>query len=85
MVDAVEHPYERAKEIVIHGHSRGLSGLPIARLGDLTIADQCEIENYRSVANILREYVNTAAAAYIGRREKVTPIFDSGIWPTGIR
>jgi len=57
--DKEGHLEELAYQIVrngVDGDSRGLSGVPVARFGDLRTADLSEIESYRSVRNIIQEY-----------------------------
>lgn len=42
--------------IVVEGRTRGLSDVPKARYGKLLLVDRREIEGYRSIENLLREY-----------------------------
>jgi hypothetical protein len=46
-----------AREIVREGHERHLKGVPVAEFGKLLLIDRREIEGYRSIDNLLREYI----------------------------
>jgi hypothetical protein len=55
--------------IVREGFETALAGIPLARYGDLVLADRREIEGFRAVENALREYV-----ASIGGKPKTMSV-----------
>lgn len=50
---------EVAYEIVYRGEEAALQNIPLARFGDLRTADRVEIESFRSIKNLIKEYVDT--------------------------
>jgi hypothetical protein len=51
-----------AAEIVRHGEKKTLEDVPLGRFADLTTADRREIEAYRAIQNLIREYHGNPAA-----------------------
>src|SRR5262249_34896973 len=47
-----------AENIVQRGIELSLRDVPVARFGDFVVADSKEIEGFRSVENLMREYIN---------------------------
>ncbi|UCH95881.1 MAG: AAA family ATPase [Candidatus Aminicenantes bacterium] len=56
------HLKDIAEEYVINGKAKALENVPIARFGKLLTVDKNEIENFRSIQNLVKEYLkdNTA-------------------------
>ncbi|HEY8803725.1 MAG TPA: RyR domain-containing protein [Clostridium sp.] len=50
---------EIAYDIVINGVKNALKFIPIAQFGKLTTVDKAEIESYRSIKNLMLEYIST--------------------------
>ncbi|MBW9149811.1 Ryanodine receptor Ryr [Clostridium sp. CM028] len=50
---------EIAYDIVKNGVKSALEFIPIARFGKLTTVDKAEIESYRSIKNLMLEYIST--------------------------
>jgi hypothetical protein len=50
---------EIAYDIVKNGVKNALNTIPIARFGNLTTVDKAEIESYRSIKNLMLEYIST--------------------------
>lgn len=50
---------EIAYDIVKNGAKNALNTIPIARFGNLTTVDRAEIESYRSIKNLMLEYIST--------------------------
>lgn len=50
---------EIAYDIVKNGVENALKFIPIARFGKLTTVDKAEIESYRSIKNLMLEYIST--------------------------
>ncbi len=50
---------EIAYDIVKNGVKNALNTIPIARFGNLTTVDKTEIESYRSIKNLMIEYIST--------------------------
>ncbi|OOP74300.1 Ryanodine receptor Ryr [Clostridium beijerinckii] len=50
---------EIAYDIVKNGVHTALNTIPIARFGNLTTVDKAEIESYRSIKNLMLEYIST--------------------------
>ncbi|EKQ51437.1 MULTISPECIES: RyR domain-containing protein [unclassified Clostridium] len=50
---------EIAYDIVKNGVKNALQSIPIAQFGDLTTVDKTEIESYRSIKNLMLEYIST--------------------------
>ena len=48
---------DTAEQIVFHGENRALRNVPVGKFGDLKTVDRSEIESFRSIQNILGEYV----------------------------
>lgn len=48
-----------AFEIVKNGTEKALKYIPTARFGNLSVVDRTEIESYRSINNLISEYINT--------------------------
>jgi hypothetical protein len=46
-----------AYEVVRHGGTSSLKGVPVGRFGNLRTVDRAEIESFRSIRNLMREYV----------------------------
>lgn len=53
---------EIAYDIVKNGEESALKFIPIAQFGNLKTVDRTEIESYRSIKNLMVEYVNTKNA-----------------------
>jgi hypothetical protein len=47
-----------AKSIALEGYEKHLKDVPVASFGNLLLIDHHEIEGYRSIENLLREYIN---------------------------
>ena len=47
-----------ARRIVTYGHGAALARAPVARFGALYTADRREIESFRAIGNLLREYLS---------------------------
>jgi hypothetical protein len=56
------HLKDIAEEYVVHGKAKALENVPIAQFGKLLTIDKNEIENFRSIHNLVKEYLkdNTA-------------------------
>ncbi|KAF3266913.1 hypothetical protein TWF217_000999 [Orbilia oligospora] len=55
----VGDPAQVARDVVKHGiTSSGSSGIPTARFGRLVLVDRHEIESFRIVSNVLRDYID---------------------------
>lgn len=56
------HLKDIAEEYVVHGKAKALENVPIAQFGKLLTIDKNEIENFRSIQNLVKEYLkdNTA-------------------------
>lgn len=54
-----EDPLDLAKKIVREGHEEHLKDVPVASFGKLLLVDRREIEGYRSIENLLREYIRS--------------------------
>jgi hypothetical protein len=56
------HLKDIAEEYVTHGKAKALENVPIAQFGKLLTVDKNEIENFRSIQNLVKEYLkdNTA-------------------------
>lgn len=52
-----------AYDIVIHGKAAALANVPVGRFGHLTTLDRTEIESFRSVRNLMVEYLATKRVA----------------------
>ncbi len=50
---------EIAYDIVKNGFTSALKSIPIAQFGKLTTVDKAEIEGYRSIKNLMLEYIST--------------------------
>lgn len=50
---------EIAYDIVKNGVESALNSMPIAKFGNLTTVDKAEIESYRSIKNLMLEYIST--------------------------
>lgn len=50
---------EIAYDIVKNGVKSALKSIPIAQFGNLTTVDKTEIESYRSIKNLMMEYIST--------------------------
>ncbi|KZL92778.1 RyR domain-containing protein [Clostridium magnum] len=50
---------EIAYDIVKNGVKSALKSIPIAQFGNLTTVDKAEIESYRSIKNLMMEYIST--------------------------
>jgi hypothetical protein len=50
---------EIAYDIVKNGVKNALKSIPIAQFGNLTTVDKAEIESYRSIKNLMLEYIST--------------------------
>lgn len=50
---------EIAYDIVKNGVASALKSIPIAQFGNLTTVDKAEIESYRSIKNLMMEYIST--------------------------
>jgi len=50
---------EIAYDIVKSGVNSALNSIPIAKFGNLTTVDKAEIESYRSIKNLMLEYIST--------------------------
>jgi RyR domain. len=50
---------EIAYDIVKNGVKSALKSIPIAQFGNLTTVDKAEIEGYRSIKNLMMEYIST--------------------------
>jgi hypothetical protein len=50
---------ELARSIVRDGHEEHLKDIPVAEFGNLRLIDRHEIEGYRSIENLLREYIKS--------------------------
>ena len=50
---------EIAYDIVKNGVKSALESIPIARFGNLATVDKAEIESYRSIKNLMLEYIST--------------------------
>ena len=50
---------EIAYDIVKNGVTNALKSIPIAQFGKLTTVDKAEIEGYRSIKNLMLEYIST--------------------------
>ncbi|RII35347.1 Ryanodine receptor Ryr [Clostridium chromiireducens] len=50
---------EIAYDIVKNGVKSALQSIPIAQFGNLTTVDKAEIESYRSIKNLMLEYIST--------------------------
>lgn len=50
---------EIAYDIVKNGVKNALKSIPIAQFGKLTTVDKAEIESYRSIKNLMLEYIST--------------------------
>ncbi|MCC5908915.1 MAG: Ryanodine receptor Ryr [Clostridiaceae bacterium] len=50
---------EIAYDIVKHGERKVLNFIPIAKFGNLKTVDRMEIESYRSIKNLMWEYIST--------------------------
>ncbi|EHI96843.1 hypothetical protein CDLVIII_0103 [Clostridium sp. DL-VIII] len=50
---------EIAYDIVKNGVKNALNTIPIARFGNLATVDKAEIESYRSIKNLMLEYIST--------------------------
>jgi hypothetical protein len=48
---------ELATQVVLHGTETALAGVPMAVYGDLVTVDRREIEGFRSISNLLQEYI----------------------------
>jgi hypothetical protein len=53
---------EIAYDIVKNGEKSALRFIPIAQFGNLKVVDRTEIESYRSIKNLMSEYVSTKNA-----------------------
>jgi len=53
---------EIAAEIVKSGYEKVLKFIPVARFGQLKTVDRTEIESYRSISNLMGEYIATKNA-----------------------
>ena len=60
--DALRAEPKLARRIVTEGPARSLCSIPTTRYRQLLLADQREIEGYRSIENLLREYLATPMA-----------------------
>ena len=47
------------RDIAVEGYDKALKGVPITRYGKLILVDRREVEGFRSVENLLREYVDS--------------------------
>jgi predicted AAA+ superfamily ATPase len=56
------HLKDIAREYVIHGKAGALDNVPIARFGKLLTVDKNEIENFRSIQSLIKEYLKDKAA-----------------------
>ncbi|MGD2093225.1 MAG: RyR domain-containing protein [Candidatus Aminicenantes bacterium] len=56
------HLKDIAEEYVIHGKAKQLENVPIARFGKLLTVDKNEIENFRSIQNLVKEYLKDKTA-----------------------
>jgi len=54
-----DHALSLAKDIVRDGHKDHLKQVPVAEFGKLLLIDRREIEGYRSIENLLREYIKS--------------------------
>ncbi|KAF3317193.1 hypothetical protein TWF173_000439 [Orbilia oligospora] len=55
----VGDPAQVARDVVKYGiTSSGSSGIPTARFGRLVLVDRHEIESFRTVSNVLRDYID---------------------------
>jgi hypothetical protein len=54
-----ESPSDLANKIVLDGHEEHLKEVPVASFGNLLLIDRHEIEGYRSIENLLREYIKS--------------------------
>lgn len=48
-----------AYDLVKNGEEKALKFIPTARFGDLKVVDRTEIESYRSIKNLISEYINS--------------------------
>lgn len=48
-----------AYDLVKNGEEKTLRFIPTARFGELKVVDRTEIESYRSIKNLISEYINT--------------------------
>jgi len=56
--DTLGDPASAARRVVTDGPAAALSRVPVARFGDLMTADRREIESFRAIGNLLREYLS---------------------------
>jgi len=52
-----------AYDIVIKGETAALKQAPVGSFGKLKTADRAEIESFRSIRNLMQEYINSKSAA----------------------
>jgi hypothetical protein len=52
-----------AYDVVRHGSTSSLKGVPLGRFGNLRTIDRAEIESFRSIRNLIREYVANVDAS----------------------
>jgi hypothetical protein len=52
-----------AYDVVSHGSTASLKGVPVGRFGNLRTVDRAEIESFRSIRNLIREYVANVEAS----------------------
>jgi hypothetical protein len=52
-----------AYDVVRHGSTSSLKGVPVGRFGNLRTVDRAEIESFRSIRNLIREYVANVEAS----------------------
>ena len=60
--DVLGDPVAAARRVVTDGPSAALQRIPTARFGALLTADRREIESFRAIGNLLREYLATPRA-----------------------
>lgn len=60
--DVLGDPAAAARRVVTDGPSAALQRIPTARFGALLTADRREIESFRAIGNLLREYLATPRA-----------------------